>query len=246
MIKENEATNESEISEEEKELFLEMLHALPQAGIGLRGDNLVRAQLLQNGLDKPNINYLVFTPPEMRPKIWGSQTEKLYKKMRGMLDMALVFADPWRKLGAEAVINDPDFTSYIDFFSKNTAVLPTITWFTESVQGQFNAINQVGRTWYGLGGEYKSGDIESFGVILPEDIKKPLILDLDDIAEAQYMVEQEIEQEVLMYGTFFEKIKVKSKLYDSKKLLKSRKKLFRNQLAKIALRKLIKEIIRQS
>lgn len=184
-MSETEDSKDIEISTEEQRKFLDAIGAMPENGIALRGDPLIRAEQLQDGLNEPQINYIIFTPPIMRPKTWSKEAQSLYRQLNSAVNMALVYADPWYDTGARTSITDPDFVSYRDYYTNNPNRLPAVTWFTEAEEGQFDQVINSGRTWLDYEIRHHTGDVSSFGQIPAENIQPTIVLDEEDIKQAQ-------------------------------------------------------------
>lgn len=189
-----------EISIEEQKKFIDALQKIPDAGIALRGDPLSRSDTLQQGLNEPQINYLVYIPPAERPKIWDKSAAEQYVKLKSMVAMSLVYTEPWYDTGVNTTIEDPDFIDFVDYYNKNPNKLPNITWFTESTDGQFKKVDEKGFLWFEDGVALKAGNVEKFGQISKDNIKPPVTATIEDIQEIQTKVSASLESEKLNRG----------------------------------------------
>lgn len=179
----------SEIGDVEKNNFLEALNSMPSEGIALRGDQNTRAKILkEKGLVEGQINYIVFRPPELRPKVWGKDAEDLYGELKSAIDMALVYSDPWQDTGAFSRISDVDFVDFKEYFSNNPEQLPAITWFVEAGENQFKRVLERGRLWYHDKYEHHTGDVDTFGTVPSDKLRPTILLDEEDISLAQELI----------------------------------------------------------
>jgi len=230
--------------------FLEAIAVMPKSGIALRGDPIVRAKQLQDGISEPQVNYIVFLPPTICPKTWGQEAKILYRQLSSAIDMALVYADPWYDNGARTPITEPNFASYISYYTDNPDKLPAITWFTEVQGGQFQQVVDMGRTWLDYEVTHHTGDVSSFGAIPSEKIGPVVVLDNEDIKSAQKNLLTNLELSTVPIQGIKQSVRERLVRLITKKgsrlseesVLRGKRQKFRSELGKISTLKLCESV----
>lgn len=249
-MSETQQSKDIEISTEEQGKFLDAIEVMPDSGIALRGDPITRAGQLQGGLSEPQINYIVFAPPSIRPKIWGKEAQAQYRRLNSAINMALIYADPWYDTGARTSIADSAFTSYRDYYAYNPKKLPAITWFTEAKEGQFKQVINSGRTWLDYEIMHHTGDVSSFGTIPAGNIQPTIVLDDEDIKQAQEnlliglagKVSADTAPGGKLFQTFLSRLSLGKGKWADTSSLRNKREEFRNELGKIATLKLCERV----
>lgn len=179
-----------EIPTARQEQFLQALSSLPKNGIAFRGDPARRIkQIQQEGLNDRQSKYIPLVPPNLIPKVWGSEAQEIYRNLWSGVNYALTFAD---EIGSDAFSYEgAKFKSFSTHFESRQENLPGISVFTAQ-ENQFIEASKNGSTFYGPDNtEFKVVSVSEFGSIPKTNVKSPISLSLDDIkrSEEQIIIE---------------------------------------------------------